>query len=259
MMKIIKNDCAFSFFAKGSYYKTQLKSYMGILEALSDQTHHAKPENKAGCCGKCADKMNSLNAHCGKAHTIEELVETGSDIDNFYLNRWQPDTLADYIYNEYHKFYYDHEPEITLLLEDVADHAGKNYPEVHRLEVLFSNLKNELGGHLLLEERMLFPHIKNMVKAKTDRSHVTLGIQHIAEPVSVMRDEHTAIEEILGEIRLITNNYTADDNASEGLRLLCKNLKALHENLKQHIFIENNIFYPKAILLEQELNEMGLT
>lgn len=230
---------------------------MEILETLTAQTHHSKAENKTKCCGKCADKINSLNAHCGKAHTIEELVETGSDINNFYLNRWQLDTLADYIYNEYHQFYYDHEPETTLLLEDIADHAGKNYSELHRLKVLFCNLKNELAGHLLLEERMLFPHIKNMVKAKKDPgSLVTSGIKHLAEPVSVLQDEHTLVEKILCEIRLVTNEYTADNNASESLKWLYEKLKELHDNLKLHIFVENHILYPKAILLEQELNEM---
>jgi len=46
--------------------------------------------------------------------------------------------------------------------------------------------------------------------------------------------------------------------AFESFTTLYQKLKALHENLEQHIFIENHILYPKAISLERELMNLTL-
>jgi len=233
-------------------------SYMENIEQVLAAKKPATV-GSSNCGPDCAKKTNSSKAHCGKTHSLKELMKTGIDIDHFYLSKWQLDSLAEYIYNEYHQYYYNQERVITEQIQNITEHAGKNYPEIHRIEALYSNLKNELGSHLLLEEGMLFPHIKNMVQAKKDGdTALASGIKHLAKPVNVMQDEHIAIEEILDEIRLISNNYSPAFNASADLRLLYKNLKALHENVKQHIFIENNILYPKAIQLESELKKPGL-
>lgn len=233
---------------------------MEIIETgQQETTRHATVENSKNCCGKCANKINSLNAHCGESYSIEELLKKGNQINDFDLNHLQVDALADYIYNEYHQYYYKQEPVLSELIKNIAAHPGTNYPVIHRLKVLFSNLKNVLQAHLLVEERMLFPHLKNLVHAKRDMSStITSGVKYLAEPVRVLQDEHKAVEEILNEISLITNAYTPADYASESFVLLYKKLKGLHENLKQHIFIENKIFYPKAILLEEELKELVL-
>lgn len=246
-------------FARDAYYKTFINITMQILETPANQLQEVITENKSHCCGKCANKINSFNAHCGKTHSIEELLKTGSQINDFDLNHLKPDALADYIFNEYHQYYYNQEPVLLGLILKAADDAGTSYPVIHRLEVLFGKLKNALSDHLLLEEQMLFPHIKKLVQAKRDKNFsLPPGSKHFADFVSGMQDEHRIIEEILCGISLITGAYTHAANATSNFSLLYQKLKALHENLKQYTFIENHFLYPKAIQLEDELKELGL-
>ena len=219
--------------------------------------HAAVHNNK--CCSDCTNKTNSSKLNCTKSLIHTELSKTEHDINDLEQHGWQLDSLADYIYSEHHQYYYNEEPVLSDMLIDMVDHPETRYPEIQRLAVLFSNLKNELSGHLLLEERVLFPHIKNMVTSKRDLiSMAPSGIKSIASPVNVMQEEHEEVEQILRELSIITNNYTPDENASDDFIQLYKKLKALHENLHQHIYFENHILYPEAIQLEMELKKLGL-
>jgi len=218
---------------------------------------HATVQN-SNCCSDCTNKTDSTKLHCTKSHTHEELTKTERDINNLEQHGWQLDSLADYIYSEHHQYYCKEEPVLSEMLVNMVDHPETRYPEIQRLSVLFSNLKNELSAHLLLEECTLFPHIKNMVKAMRDRLPVAYsGIKCVALPVNVMQGEHERIEQILIEISMVTNGYTLTENASENFIRLYKKLKALHKNLHRHIYFENHILYPKAILLEAELKKLG--
>jgi len=46
------------------------------------------------------------------------------------------------------------------------------------------------------------------------------------------------------EIRRLTNNYTAPDNACTTFRVCLAELKEFEEDLHQHVHLENNILFP---------------
>jgi len=70
----------------------------------------------------------------------------------------------------------------------------------------------------------------------------------------MMENEHEAAGEILAELSATTNQYTAPEGACNSFRFLYQKLKELDEDLHQHIHLENNILFPKALALEKELH-----
>ncbi len=55
------------------------------------------------------------------------------------------------------------------------------------------------------------------------------------------------------KIRKITVNYSVPADACNSFRYAYAKLQEFEEDLHQHIHLENNILFPKAIQLEQEL------
>ena len=172
-------------------------------------------------------------------------------------SRWDADFLADYIYNQHHKYYYTEEPTISGLMEKVADHHGSPENNLHELRVLYRTLRQELHTHFLKEERVVFPFIKALVTAKNTGNMQPLQDQpSLTEPVQIMESDHEAAGEILDQMKEMTNNYTPPAYACNSYQYLFKKLKELDEDLHQHIHLENNLLFSKALAIEKELRNL---
>ena len=185
---------------------------------------------------------------------LENINETSKSSENY--NRWNPDFLADYIFNKHHQYYYDEAPVIHELLEKVANHHGERFPELLQVYKLYTNLTQELNAHFAKEEKILFPFIKGLVHAKQTGNVEELRDQFsLAGPVKMMETDHDAAGEILAALSEITDHYTPPADACNSFQFLYRKLKELDEDLHQHIHLENNILFPKALALEKELRK----
>lgn len=210
------------------------------------------------CCGgkkslkqACEEKGLDIEA----VESALEKVNVASKLSENY-DRWNPDFLADYIYNKHHQYYYDEAPVIAELLTKVVGHHGEKYPELQEAYRLFITLVEELNTHFAKEEKVLFPFIKALVKAKQTGNIAELGDQFsIAAPIQMMEVDHDAAGEILSELSNVTNNYTAPAGACNSFQFLYRKLNELEDDLHQHIHLENNILFPKALALEKELRK----
>jgi regulator of cell morphogenesis and NO signaling len=216
------------------------------------------------CCGgKKSLKQACLEKNLDPNKIQQELNKVAAQAEgrnkSFDFNRWQADFLVDYIYNEHHLYYYEEAPVIADLLEKVANHHGQKHPELIALYNLYNKLQKELNAHFLKEERVLFPHIKNLVQAKKTRTFpMPSGINNIQQPLHLMEEEHDEAGSILRAINEATNNYTLPEDACKSYSLLYHKLKNLEEDLHQHIHLENNVLFPKAAAIEKELVELQL-
>src|SRR5829696_6925064 len=208
------------------------------------------------CCGG----KRTVKQACEKAGVeaamleadLEKLSVSVKPINDF--NRWQPDFLAGYIYNQHHLFYYEEEPVITDLMAKVAERHSDHFPELQKLSSFYSQLVQELNTHFMREEKVLFPFIKALVEAKITGNPNLLSEQSsLIEPIRMMESDHEAAGDILKEMQKITNNYTAPANACNSFRFLYHKLAALEADLHVHIHLENNILFPKALAIEKSL------
>ncbi|HAO07217.1 MAG TPA: iron-sulfur cluster repair di-iron protein [Chryseobacterium sp.] len=184
---------------------------------------------------------------------IENLPKTdGNSID---FNSWPLDLLADYVEKTHHRYVEEKTPVLQQFLDKLCKVHGGAHPELFEIRDLFFASAQDLGAHLKKEELMLFPFIKNMVKAKIDGSAIPQPpFGTVENPVNMMKHEHTVEGERLRQIAELTNEYTPPADACNTYKVTFAMLQDFENDLHQHIHLENNILFPKSIELEKEFS-----
>jgi regulator of cell morphogenesis and NO signaling len=159
--------------------------------------------------------------------------------------------LADYIVRKHHSFTREEGVRIIALLDRVCSVHGKNHPEVFEIQKIFGALRLELDNHLLKEERVLFPFIALMESSLAFGMPVpTPPFGTTRNPIKVMVGEHDAAGEHLREIRNLSDHFAAPPDACVTYQTLYSALEEFERDLHQHIHLENNILFPRAIEME---------
>lgn len=217
-------------------------------------------------------KKYGLDFCCGGKKTVKEAcAEKGLDVtkveqelqqaDKLPSSRplpygdWSLGFLADYIVNTHHTYVKKTLPDIRAYADKVMKVHGNHHPELLRIHQLVEDVNTELMAHMVKEERVLFPYIKELGAAKNNAQplHAT-HFGTVQNPISMMEMEHEMVGKNLEEIRKLSNNYLLPDDACASYSLLYRMLDEFEEDLHLHIHLENNILFPKALEIEQQLN-----
>jgi regulator of cell morphogenesis and NO signaling len=161
--------------------------------------------------------------------------------------------LADRIVENHHVFTRQELGRLTALLEKVRSVHGANHPELLAIQSEFHTLRAELEPHMLKEERILFPHIKQLEVAATKGAPLPFApFGSVHNPIAAMMREHDAAGDILKSIRKLSSDFVVPDDGCFSYRTLYNALEALESDLHQHIHLENNILFPRAENMESE-------
>lgn len=169
-------------------------------------------------------------------------------------NTWGLGVLVDHIMKKHHQYVETQIPIIETFLHKLCSVHGGQHPELHQIAHLFNGSAAELTMHMKKEELMLFPYIKQLVKAKeqgTTASPAAFGT--VANPVHMMMQEHDHEGERFRQISALSNEYTTPPDGCNTYKVTYALLKEFQEDLHLHIHLENNILFPKAEELEKEL------
>jgi regulator of cell morphogenesis and NO signaling len=181
-----------------------------------------------------------------------EQAQTAAGRSEMNYDAWNLSFLADYIVNKHHVYVQERLPQLVEYADKVARVHGEKFPPNLEVAALVNTLRDELMGHMLKEERILFPYIKVMEQAK--QNGLPKPAPHFgtaAGPVNVMEAEHEVAGEIMKRIREITNDYTLPEEACNTWRVLWSLLPEFEEDLHQHVHLENNILFPKTLQMEE--------
>lgn len=150
---------------------------------------------------------------------------------------WRQASSAELIDHILHRFHDRHRiqlPELVRLARRV-EHVHGDRPDCPvGLANHLDNMQRELDSHMMKEEQILFPLLRQDMHAGT------------GGPVSVMRVEHDQHGDALEVINTLTHNITPPDNACNTWRALYRGLEELREDLMQHIHLENNVLFSRA-------------
>jgi len=171
------------------------------------------------------------------------------------FQKWDLGFLSDYIINTHHQYIKDNTAFINELAQKVARVHGDRHPEAIRVAEIFGNIGQALTLHLMKEEKILFPFIKEL--ANTYKSGGVLSVPDfgkVSNPIYLMESEHEQAGEDFETIRELTSNYKLPADACNSYTILYKMLEEYENDLHRHVHLENNILFPKAIQLEKELS-----
>ncbi|APD06171.1 iron-sulfur cluster repair protein ScdA [Flavobacteriaceae bacterium UJ101] len=230
-----------------------------VAEVVAENIKAAHVFKKYGIDFCCGGNISIEDACVKKGVDFSVLMDELENIDqvskSYDYNKWELDFLIDHIINIHHNYVLENIPLLSQYATKVARVHGEEHPEVVKVKDLYLEVADELMSHMQKEEVILFPYIKELVNAKREG-----GISEaphfgtVQNPVKMMEHEHETAGNIFKEIAMLTSNYTPPEGACNTFKALYSKLEEFEQDLHQHIHLENNILFPKAIILEGNFN-----
>ena len=217
-------------------------------------------------------KKYGLDFCCGGKKTVKEACkEKGLDVTKIEqelqqadkmtasrplpYNDWSLDFLSDYIVNTHHSYVQKNLPDIRAYAEKVMKVHGNRHSELLPIYQLVEEVNAELTAHMVKEEKVLFPYIKELVASSKNAQPLHAAhFGSVQNPINMMEMEHEMVGKNLAQIRELTNNYSLPEDACASYSLLYRMLDEFEEDLHLHVHLENNILFPKALEIENRLN-----
>ena len=228
-----------------------------VGQLVAENPAAARVFEKAGidyCCGG----HQSLHDACNKAKMstaemaalLEQAAAARTAADRDWLKASQAE-LVDHIVNTHHAYVQRELPRLTALIAKVRGVHGKNHPELAQIEPVFAAISAEMTMHMMKEEQILFPYIVDMEQAAQGRGPQPMPMfGTVQNPVRMMMMEHDAAGAHLVKIRELSSNFTVPADGCTSYRVLYEALAAFEADLHQHIHLENNILFPRAVEME---------
>ena len=186
----------------------------------------------------CGGKKTLKDACAEKGIALDSIVEELSELqekEGHGPEDLSPGGITAYIVRRYHQDLRTRLPALFQLAQKV-ERAHVGSPELPAgLSDFLKEFAVEMYSHMDKEEGVLFPLIErgqsNFVKS----------------PIARMEFEHEQHGQNLKRMKEMTKNYTPPANACPTWVALYNGLSELEAELMDHINLENNVLFPRAL------------
>lgn len=194
------------------------------------------------CCGGkktlaqvCAEKGLEPAALVERLQAQRELEPPSqwADAPLFELTRHVVDT--------HHVFTRNELDRLGPMISKVARVHGDKHPYMVALVSVFDAFAQELADHMMKEERVLFPAIEALESGRPGMNP--------AMPIRMMNGEHESCGADLARMRALTHDFTLPPGGCNTFRAVLSGLEELEADLFEHIHLESNILFPRALRL----------
>ncbi|SEO75276.1 regulator of cell morphogenesis and NO signaling [Amphibacillus marinus] len=200
------------------------------------------------CCGGNRPLIDAINEKNLSADEVLDKLNTLYD-KAIALNETKIDwenasyrELIDHIINKHHSYLNEELPNLTPYVTRLLRVHGAGQPHLAQIHRLFNELKVALEQHLIQEETEDFPLILAIEQNRTAEN-----VAKLEKVVDNLEKEHSHAGDLLKEIREVTDNFTPPAHACGTYRLVYQRLEELESNMFEHIHLENNILFPRAV------------
>jgi regulator of cell morphogenesis and NO signaling len=136
----------------------------------------------------------------------------------------------------------------------LAATRGDHAPKLAKVAELIEKFRGEMYTHIQKEEQVLFPFISQMDQESIvayPPSHACF--RSVTHPIFMMEQEHESADHIVAELIRLTNHFEPPSCACATHIALFSGLREFEADLKQHVHLENDVLFPRAIQLEAAL------
>jgi regulator of cell morphogenesis and NO signaling len=169
------------------------------------------------------------------------------------VRRWPIPRLIDHVVSVHHASVRSALPVIAQHLDRLTSTDGANHPELLRVNAYFSLLAADLSQHLLKEEHVLFPYIRDLAGSRDTVLIPRSPFGTVENPIRMMEREHAEAGDTVRIIRELTQGYSTPPDGSPTYGIAMAELQQFEHDLRRHVHLENNVLFPAAVRLEQQL------
>jgi len=199
----------------------------------------------------CSQKKLAYVDVVRKLNQVSQAVNLPLDLQ---FHKWRTDFLIDYIVNIHHAYLRHVLPALERDLQDfLSKHEGR-YPQLKNIQAALAAISVVTSTEYQQQEDVLFPYIKQIYSAyRRQESYGSLFVRTLRKPMTLSGNSQEQLDYYLSSLRALTDNYRVWDGRCSGYNVLMKRLHELDNQLVLHKHLENNILFPSATAMEQEL------
>jgi regulator of cell morphogenesis and NO signaling len=208
------------------------------------------------CCRQDRSLLNACAAAGVDAGEIIDLLQGGPVITPLPLLPQRADAplseLTDGIVKHHHR---RARKRLVDLIQTVrilwSAHTGR-FPEIRMVREQLEKLARDLIPHMVKEERYLFPYIDSLIEGASPNTEVVVPLfGTIQFPLQSIRHDHSEDLQTISALRQATRNFVAPEGACPRFRSFYAQLSDFTMELQQHIHLENDVLFPRALEMEQ--------
>ena len=143
--------------------------------------------------------------------------------------------LVDHIVAHYHRRLRESLPTLVKMAQRVEARHRERVACPVGLAAFLEQFQREVLDHLEKEEMLVFPAIVRGAGAR------------LSSPIEVLELEHQHHGSDLQRLHALTNDLTPPADACTTWRALYAGLSDLEQELMEHVHLENNILFPRAL------------
>jgi regulator of cell morphogenesis and NO signaling len=204
------------------------------------------------CCGGRKPLAEACAANDLEVDKVIAALEIAAETPAASVEGWQQkpmEELVNHILATHHAYVKRELPRLAELAQKVVNRHGATRAELPTIQSALARLDEELTQHLAKEEAVLFPFI---VKLERGGAKPEACFGTVANPIAMRTAEHDAAGALLAEMRCLSQNFTTPQEACPTYHAFYDGLREFEQDLHQHIHLENNILFPRAITMEAE-------
>lgn len=209
----------------------------------------------------CGQAEISLEQACAEIQlSVDQVLERLSDGEASERGDGAPDPLQmstarliQHIVRAHHSKVRRETPGLAAMAQKLAEKRGDQAPELKRVSELVATLRDELLAHIEKEEQVLFPYvmrIEEQIDFGGAAEHVCF--RSVTQPIAMMMREHDDAGVLFLELHKLTNDFELPAWACNTHRALFAGLQAFEQDLRRHVYLEDEVLFPRAIALEAE-------
>lgn len=173
--------------------------------------------------------------------------------DVLSLNEYPIDLIVEYLKHTHFLFIKQKLPYLAQLIEGMKVPTDELGLIARDLQFIFPIFVEDFIHHIYEEEDTLFSYILGLndyLKYQRNQSSIYWKMEESSLQKFAM--EHDQHDDEMRGIRNITNDYDVNVNTPLHMKVIYSELQSLEKDLKTHARIENDILFPKAMMLEKE-------
>ncbi len=215
----------------------------GIFEELNiDSCCGGYRTLSEACAEKGIDPETVLKRLMTKSPENEPVAEVVEGMDGSLSE------AVDHLLQTHHTYLKENLPRLAALMDKVVNAHVERHPELNTVKELFGEVRADLEPHLMKEEQVLFPMIKQLEASGGSADFHCGSLQN---PIRVMLAEHDQVLNLFQKIRATTRNFQMPEDGCESYRLLLTGLDELEMDTLLHIQKENEILFPQVLALQE--------
>jgi regulator of cell morphogenesis and NO signaling len=205
------------------------------------------------CCGGRRSLAEACRAAAADPAAVAEAlraVPAAAERDEVDVTSWPLDRLVHHIVERHHAYVKSALPLIAGYLAKLVAVHGERHPELARVSAVFDRLAADLQQHMLKEEHVLFPYVRELVEPRGSRPSPFGTVEN---PIRMMEREHREAGDDLRQIREITSGFTVPADGCATYCVCFAELARFENDLHRHVHLENNVLFPRAVAAEHHV------